>query len=144
MITIREYQTDQEFEDLYTYILLLNEKMTKQRFLELLPQMRAQGYRCIGAYEGKDCMGICGFWVGTRFWCGRHIDIDNFVLTEDARSKGVGAAMLRWIEEEGRRQNCDMAMLDTYADNYRSHKFYYREGYYILGYHFVKELSDAD
>ena len=31
--------------------------------------------------------------------------------------------------------------LNTYVTNDRSHKFYFNQGYSILGYHFQKELN---
>ena len=140
-LVIRELKSKAEQSLIYPLIKQLNKDMSKSRFEECLTQMRPLGYRCIGAFEGKKLVGACGFWVGTRFWCGKFIDLDHVVVDENLRSKGVGKAMVAWVEREGRALECSQAGLDSYSTAYGAHRFYFREGYSILGYHFVKSLK---
>lgn len=140
MVEIREFTTEEELKGIYPLIQLLNPGMDRSTFEELLARMCKQGYRCIGAFVKGECVGICGFWVGYRFWCHGYIDLDNIVVKESHRSHGIGAAMMRWIEQEGKRLGCKVAVLDAYTYNYASHRLYIRDGYKILGYHFVKDL----
>ncbi len=139
-ITVKELQTHEEWASMFALIKHQNKEMTKKEFTRLLAEMRPRGYRCIGAYLSGELVGIMGFWISFRFWCRKYIDIDNVVVDEKHRGRGIGRKMLLWVEKEGRRENCQMAVLDSYTTAQKAHRFYFREGYAILGYHFTKYL----
>jgi GNAT superfamily N-acetyltransferase len=138
---IRELSTQSDFEAIYPLIVQLNKDMTVAVFRERLSAMREKGYRCIAACEGEKILGIAGFWVGTKFWCGKYIDMDNVVVDEAARGRNIGEALVQWVLAEGRRLGCDLAGLDCYVTHHGAHRFYFRQGYRILGYHFAQELK---
>jgi len=139
-ITIRELKTTPQWQSMFALVKLQNEDITPKQFEKFLGEMRERGYRCVGAYHGRTIVGIMGFWVSYRFWCHKYIDIDNVIVKEGKRSLGIGKKMLAWVEREGKRQKCHMAMLDSYTTSHDAHRFYFREGYCILGYHFTKHL----
>ena len=125
---------------MYPLLKLTNTTLTKAEFNKLLPVMRKKGYRCLGVFHDGTLIAITGFWVGVRFWCRKYIDIDNVVVVEKWRRHNIGKRMMAWIENEGRKQRCNMAVLDCYTTFHQAHRFYHREGYSILGYHFTKDL----
>ena len=137
---IIELKTDAEFEKIYPLIQQLNADMTRAQFDERLREMRAIGYRCIAAVKDDTYVGISGFWQGTRFWCGRFIDFDNVVVDEAHRGSQIGAQLITWVEEEAKRLGCEQVGLDCYTTHHQAHRFYFREGYIIKGYHFIKKL----
>ncbi len=139
-MVIRELVFPDDADALRALIKQLNKSMTNTLFKSLLTEMLARGYRCAGAFKGDTLIGAAGFWIGFRFWCRKYIDIDNVIVDEKTRSKGIGGKLLAWIEKEGKKQDCEMAMLDCYTTHHKSHRFYFREGYSILGYHFTKDL----
>ncbi len=138
---IIELKTTADFAPALRLLKQLNPTMTKQKFASCLKKMLPQGYRCIAYVEKGKYVGICGFWHGTRFWCGDFIDLDNVVVDEKIRSKGVGKKMLDWVEKEAKRLKCDQLGLDCYTTHHAAHRFYFREGYIIRGYHFTKALE---
>ena len=143
--TIREFTTQEEFLSLHPFLQLLNPDMSRALFEQRLAEMLPAGYRCIGAFDAQDeCVGITGFWMQTRFYCGKYVDVDNVIIKKEHQGNGLGAQLMRWVEEEARRQGCECAMLDSYTPNAASHKFYFREGYYILGYHFFKHFEKPE
>lgn len=139
-IVVRELSTAAHWRAAYPLLLQQNADLTESDYHSLLADMREKGYRCAGAFEGPRLVGVMGFWVGHRFWCRKYIDLDNVVVHEKARSRGIGKKLLEWVEGEGRRQGCRLAVLDSYTTAHRAHRFYYREGYVALGYHFTKPL----
>lgn len=139
-ITIKELKRKVDWLSMYPLVKQSNPEMKKREFETLLAGMLAAGYRCIGAYKADKLVGVAGFWVGYRFWCGKYIDIDNVVVDKNHRGKSVGKQLLAWLEKEGQRLKCHIAVLDSYTRSHRSHRFYFREGYVILGYHFTKDL----
>jgi GNAT superfamily N-acetyltransferase len=140
---IREIKTTADFEVAYPLVKQVAPHLTKATYRKQLALMRARGYRCIAAFDNKRMLGLSGFWEITRFWSGPYIEPDNVVVDDSARGKGVGRALMQWLEDEAERQRCNIVKLDSYATNHDSHKFYHREGYAILGFVFVKKLKTA-
>lgn len=133
--------TGEEMVIIYPFIKQLNPTMEEAAFRALLSQMLEKGYRCAGAFDETNTLcGIAGFWELVRFWCGKHIDIDNVVTDEKQRGKGIGKALMAWLENWAKQQGYTFAVLDAYTHNIDSHRFYYREGYIIRGFHFTKDL----
>ena len=70
----------------------------------------------------------------------RQVQVGNMVVDEQYRSAGVGKTMLDFIEGEGKKQGCQHFILDSRLNNTKSHDFYLREGFEIMGYHFMKDI----
>lgn len=136
-ITIRELPGS-EMPSIYPLIKHHNPWMAKAQFTRFLKEMIAGGYRVIAAFDGPRMVGISGFWIGTRFWCGRQFDIDNFVVDETYRGGGVGKKMVAWLEKKAKDEQCDLIVLDSYTSSPGAHMFYYKQGFTITGYHFTK------
>ena len=115
--------------------------MSGPRFGQLIEQMLGDGYRCAGAYDGDELIAICGFWMRSQFFCGRHIEPDNLVLKNSYRSQGIGRMLIDWVEHFGKEEGCETGWLKTYVGNTDSHKFYYNAGYKMVGLGFMKELA---
>lgn len=137
---IRELEPHQ-LPDIYPFIALLNEGMTEARFLELLALMTARQYRCLAAFDGERMAGICGFWLGAQFFSGKQIEIDNLIVLPEYRGEKLGSRLTQAVESLARNEGCELAFLKAYTHNHSSHRFYFREGYHILGYGFVKALK---
>lgn len=107
-----------------------------------LEQMFAlETYRCFGLYEGETLIGISSGWITVRFYSGKQLEIDNVVIDAAARSKGVGAQFMQLIERWATAHDCKTVELNAYVQNSSAHRFYFREGYKILGFHFQKKME---
>ncbi len=122
----------------------LNPDIPPAVLAQRLAEIRENDYRCAGAFVDDRCVGVAGMWFGTRFWCGRYVDIDNVVVDPSWRGHGIGQALLDWVEDYARRQGCEKAVLDAYVTNDRAHAFYMRRGYRIIGFHFDKDLKGPE
>lgn len=136
-LTLRELAPG-EMKRLFPLIAAHNPGMTQAKFNAGLKEMLPLGYRALAAFDGKTIVAISGFWLRTRFWCGRQLDVDNFFVDEAYRSYGLGSRMIEWLEEEALREKCSLMVLDVYADNNLAQRFYHRMGFVITGYHFTK------
>ncbi len=140
-MNIRELTARADIEQIYGLVHQRQVDMDLAEFNALLDDMIPAGYRCIAAFnEAGEMVGVSGFWIKSQFYCRKSIRVDNFIIDEHHRNQGIGAAMLAWLEKEGKRHGCRVALLDSYVSNHNSHKFYFREGFKILGFHFVKEI----
>jgi len=108
----------------------------EERFLE----MATQNYECAGMYDGDVLIGIAGMWFMTRHYSGKSMEPDHVYIENNYRRKGLGKQFFDWMHAYAKSKGCTASELNTYVQNYPSHKFYYNEGYEIYGYHFYKTL----
>lgn len=138
---IRELMTAEEMMISYPLMAQLNEGFTRIQFEEYLPDMLNHGYRMIAVFDNEKCIAVTGMWFITKVYTGKYVEVDNYIVDENYRSKGIGRLMLNWVLDEAKKLNCKVAMLDAYVHNHAGHKFYFREGFVIKGYHFIKQLD---
>jgi GNAT superfamily N-acetyltransferase len=66
--------------------------------------------------------------------------VDDLVVAVEARSQGVGSALLAELEQRALSAGCRMIDLDSSVHRSAAHRFYTRERMPILAFHFGKEL----
>jgi len=129
-----------EMLPLYPLIHQLSPGVTPERYTQLLDDMLAHGYRMVAVFEGDACLGLSGFWVITKIYSGKYLEMDNVVVAADQRSKGIGKVMCDFLLDLALREGCETLMLDAYLENEKAHAFYEREGFIKRGYHFIKVI----
>ena len=65
---------------------------------------------------------------------------DHVYILPENRNGGLGKKVFEWIFNYAISKGCETFELNSYVNNYPSHKFYMNLGYDIKGYHFVKHL----
>ena len=98
-------------------------------------------YQCFGLFENRKLIGVTSGWVTVRLYSGRQLEIDNVIIDPSLQSKGFGKAFMEEIEAWAKSNACKTIELNTYTQNHKSHKFYYNQGFRILGFHFQKEIE---
>lgn len=125
----------------HEFIKLLYPKLSLNDYRNLLNEMLPHNYKQIVMLENDKPVGLSGYWISYRLWCGKYIDVDNVIVHPEYRSKGIGKTMMDYLSELGKNEGCNISVLDVYVDNFKAQKFYYREGYIARGYHFLKPLN---
>ena len=100
---ITELQYDAEFEEAFPVIRELHDDLDDGRYRELIPEMRAAGYRMFAIREEDGLVAVAGVQKLTNLYYGRHFYVYDLSVTEDARSKGHGETLLRHVEGGGPR-----------------------------------------
>jgi len=118
----------------------LNQKTPIEILEKRVLEMNQQNYECVGMYDGEKLIGISGLWYMTRHYCGRSIEPDHVIIDDQYRNMGLGKKLFQWIYDYAKEKGCEATELNSYTRNTASHKFYYNEGYEILGFHFLKHL----
>lgn len=136
-ITLRELKRT-EFTTIFPLISVLNPSITKPVFTTRIKTMMPLGYRVVAAFSGTEMVGLSGFWLWPRFWCGMQMDIDNFVVHPAHRNRKIGEKLLAWLEKKALAEKVDLMGLDVYADNHRAQRFYFRAGFTSTGLHMTK------
>ena len=116
----------------------LNPNIEKQILKIRLLDMATQHYKCVGMFHFNKLVGISGLWFLTRHYCGKVIEPDHVIITEQYRNKGLGKILFKWIYNYGQSIGFEATELNTYIHNVKSHAFYENEGYKKLGFHYLK------
>ncbi|MFM8372454.1 MAG: N-acetyltransferase family protein [Bacteroidota bacterium] len=73
---------------------------------EYLRDFLAGRFECIVAEENGNVVGMMLFFEAYSTWKGRMLYLDDFVVNEAWRGKGVGQLLFNRFLEEGKRRNC--------------------------------------
>lgn len=131
--------------DIYSIVPLLcelNPKLAEDTLRSRLAEMLTQGYQCAGLYVEQQLVGICGIWIMTKCYVGKHIEPDNVYVSPAYRSQGRAQQLITWVQEYGRSQGCIATELNCYISNALGRAFWEKEGYVAIGLHYQKMLDD--
>lgn len=123
-------------------IKFLYPNMTIERYESFLKDMIPRDYKQVIIQEDDVCIGLSGFWFGTKLWTGKYIEIDNFIVHPDHRKKGIGKLLTQFIDQKASELNCTCIVLDAFTGNFPAHQFYYNQGYVPRGFHFIKTIDE--
>lgn len=114
----------------------VDEALLTSRFKEMLNM----NYECFGVYNQGEIIGVFGLWFMTRHYAGKSCEPDHVFIKPQFQNKGLGKQIFEFIFDYARKKGCETSELNSYVQNYKSHKFYMNHGYDIKGYHFLKKL----
>jgi GNAT superfamily N-acetyltransferase len=137
-------ELDKKEEMLETLPVLnfLYPELTVESYSEMLNDMVPLGiYKQLVVKQNDAFVGVCGFWICTKVWSGKYLELDNFVVHKDFRSKGVGDLIVNYLREKAVAEDCLMLALDSYTDNFPAHKFFMNNGFAPRGFHFIQKLK---
>jgi GNAT superfamily N-acetyltransferase len=119
---------------------LNDSKVSTEVLKERFDEMKYQNYECAVILDGDIIIGVTGLWFCTRHYVGKAVELDHVYIRPNYRNQGLGKKFMDWIHNYVKEKGCNSMELNTYVQNYPSHKFYYNEGYEIWGYHFFRNI----
>ena len=140
-ISIVKFTEKKQILSAYKIINQFYDKMDVTTYENYVDEMmEGNNYNMVGIYLEEELIGVVSYWVLTRFYCGRYIQIGNMVVDKRYRNLGIGSTIIDYMEEEGRKRGCKKFILDSYTENKESHRMYFRKGFFIEGFHFMKDI----
>ena len=136
-----ELTSVEEMMGTYDVLTELYPSLTKEEYANELVFMTQHNYTQVVVMENEHCLGVSGVWIGNKLWCGKYLEIDNIIVSEKIRSKGVGKMIVDYLEEKAKTLGCNMMALDSYTTNFKAHKFFYNQGFSPKGFHFIHLLD---
>ncbi len=133
------------FDQMYAQIEIIRHlypNISQDKYKAYLETMLPHNYTQVVVYDGAECVGLSGLWYGIKLWCGKYMEIDNFIVHPDHRSKGIGKLLTDYVNQKAIDLDCTMIVLDAYTGNFTAHRFYYNQGYNPRGFHFIKMLNE--
>lgn len=140
---IRELTTKEEMLANLSVLQEMYPGLTFEEYDRELDEMIPHRYGQVAVFEGTECLGLSGYWLGTKLWCGKYLELDNVVVASAHRSKGIGKLIFDYLLEKGEKEGVTMLALDSYTSNFKAHKFFYNEGYAPRGFHFIRILDKS-
>jgi GNAT superfamily N-acetyltransferase len=155
--TLRILNTDKWITTMDIYICETDEQITacepvmrelrphipSDQFVRRIRQQEVDGYRLVGLNDGSRPVAAAGIRILLNLAWGKFLYVDDLVTLDAERSSGYGAALLRWLHDHARQQNCDELHLDSGTQRKAAHRFYDREGMEMTSYHYTTRLRDG-
>jgi len=140
-LTIKTFDNVDDMMQAFPLVKQMYKDMSIDLYRDSIEEMICVNNFCmIGVFSENNLIGVCGYWVLLMLYCGRYIQASNLIVDEKYRNLGVGKIILDYLENLGRKMGCVRFVLDSYAENKKSHSLYFREKFYIRGFHFMKDL----
>lgn len=138
---IRKVTTPAQMEAIYPVMKELRLNLSFERFCELTHEAaKHDGYELFAVFQNNRCVAAMGQRILYDFVHGKHLYIDDLVVTKDCRSQGLGARLLKLAEETAKEKGCDGLRLCTGVENEAGKRFYEREGWTARALAFKKKL----
>jgi len=141
MLKVIELTTKEQMLEQLDVIQFLYPEFTIEKYSNLLDQMLRNNYKQAAVFKEGKCLGLSGFWIGTKLWCGKYLELDNVIVNPKVRSKGIGKLLAEFLNNKALEENCNVMALDAYTNNFAAQKFYFNHGFVPKGFHFVKDLK---
>jgi GNAT superfamily N-acetyltransferase len=143
-ILVKEFSTIKEMEQCLPLINLLYPKITLIKYKKSLKEMIHKKYKMLAIYHNDKIIAICGYYISYMFYCGRYMQLCNLVVDKNYRSRGIGSKIIKYLEKKAKKLDCNKMVLDSYIHNKRSHSLYFEQGFYMRGFHFMKNIITYD
>jgi len=141
--SIRIARTDEEIAACFPAMRELRDRLDLDEFMNRVRNTNRSGtYSLVYRLEGSRVVAVAGFRILENFAWGRFLYVDDLVTMADARSKGHGAAILRWLEIYAAEHGCAALHLDSGMHRRDAHRFYDREGFARTSIHFAKPIDE--
>ena len=133
---IRAAVTDADVQRCWPVLRQLRPHLAADALLPAVRRMEPHGYRLAFAEDEQGVVrAVVGYRITEMLRTGTMLEIDDLVTDAEARSGGYGRALFEWVLAEARRAGCSVVELDSAVQRHAAHRFYFRQGMHILGYH---------
>jgi GNAT superfamily N-acetyltransferase len=139
-ITIKILDSANEMYAQFDLIKQLSKNVSYQNYCLMIDEMVLLNYKQAVAYLNNKPISVCGYWINTKIYSGKYVELDNVVTDENYRGKKIGELLCNFVLKIAKENNCKTAMLDAYLENESAHTFYQNLGFDKKGYHFIKSI----
>ena len=141
---IKPATTDDDIRRCWPVLRQLRPHLEEAELLPAVRRMVPHGFRLVYAEdEAGEVKAVAGYRVTEMLRTGLMLEVDDLVTDAHARSAGYGKALMDWLVVEAQALGCSVIELDSGVQRHAAHRFYFREGMHILGYHFSRSLPGS-
>ncbi|WP_267641445.1 GNAT family N-acetyltransferase [Haloarchaeobius amylolyticus] len=134
---IRELTTEAERREA---VPILRQLWADERPKDVLDWTGADDYHLFGQYADEELVGVAGVLVRQVLHHDRHAWLYDLVVDEAHRGAGHGRALVRFVEDWAREQDCAHVALASPLAKEGVHEYYEEMDYERWGYVIEKSL----
>ena len=121
----RELKTTEDITKAYPLLNHLRPHITRDEFYNIYNEASQEsGYKFIALEEAGEFLGLMGYRILTDYVHGRHLYIDDLVIEESQRGKGLGTLLLEESKRLAKEKACKRVRLCTGINSHDAKKFY--------------------
>jgi GNAT superfamily N-acetyltransferase len=109
-------------------------------YVAQIERMFTEGAHLVQLVDGGEPRALAVWRMFHTTYCGRRLEVEDLLTAEATRSRGYGKMLIAWLEARARDAGCPTITLHSATHRDRAHRFYFREGFHILAFHFSKPL----
>lgn len=129
-----------ELEKAFSVLKQLRSHLNFESYLVIINKLKKESYELWAWEDEGKIVGLMGLRPYTDFVRDTHYFIDDFVVEEASRSKGIGAKMLKFAESYCAKRQLPSMRLCCAHENKNGYKFYTREAWIDRSCAFVKKI----
>ncbi|KOR85857.1 acetyltransferase [Bacillus sp. FJAT-22058] len=122
--TIQELTNKEQWLEAFPIMNQLRTDLTQKTYLELLEEMRKDGYRLYALYKDNQVVSLAGLSWRVNFYNKRHVFIYDLVTDSAHRSFGYGEKLLSYIHNLAKENGAAYVSLESGIQRNEAHRFY--------------------
>ena len=126
---VRELDSDADIIAAFPLMASLRDRLRPDRFLAEVRRQQVEGYRLYGGFDDGRLVTLAGVRRSHTLSRGEFLFVDDLVTDGGARSRGFGAAMLRWLARQAVASGLARVYLDSRA---AARSFYEQLGFQMM------------
>lgn len=121
---ILELTTIDQWVQAFPVMQQLRTDLTEKSFLDLLHEMRKEGYQLFSLIVNNQIVSLAGIGSRTNFYNKRHVYIYDLVTDSSHRSYGYGKKLLSYIHHWSLENGAVYVALESGLQRTDAHRFY--------------------
>lgn len=131
-MVIRKIENPEDLEIVFPIIKELRPHLNFSEYTSLVSEAsKRDEYEMVAAYDNDHYVGAMGFRILFDFVHGKHLYVDDLIVIQSYRSRGIGARLLKYVEQIAIEKKCKGLRLCTGIDNENAKRFYERESWQL-------------
>ncbi len=120
--------TDEQILACFPVLAELRPHLVEDDFVDTIRRlMREQHYRLVFLSD-DGVKAVAGIRIGEWLPAGKYLEIEDLVITDEARSHGYGGALFDWLLDHAAQHQCHQMRLVSAVRRSEAHRFYKRKG----------------
>jgi GNAT superfamily N-acetyltransferase len=115
------------------------DRATLRRFRNIVADLGNDLY--VAAIDGRTLAGLVHVTYARQLTAQPRARLDQLVVADPFRRRGIGAALLTWVQERARRRGCMLLSCTPPRPPGPAREFLHKAGLRPMGEYFVKELD---
>lgn len=136
-------RSDLDIAQCFPVMVQLRPHLDPAEFVSRVQRQQQVGYHLVYLEVDAAVQAIAGFRIFETLAHGKVLYIDDLVTDVSAHGNGYGSALIDWLIQYARSQDCASLQLDSGVQRSQAHRFYFGRDMTITAFHFAIQLKDA-